>query len=263
MPLLSIIIPTYNRENCISACIGSILSQKFENYEIVIQDALSTDRTLELIRKAQIEHPSISFIIKSEKDKGIYDAINKGIETARGEWLYFLGSDDRLYDDNVLLHIFSRPEVKQYDVLYGNVNSVRFKGVYDGEFTQEKLLERNICHQAIFFKRSVFKKVGLYSLKYKAHADWDHNIRWYFSDKLSNRYIDVIVAEYADGGFSSTNYDTEFLKIKNLNYLVYGRNVLKVKTKIKLLTRELDTALRSSDIRWIWKIVVKAPSILL
>lgn len=263
MPLLSIIVPTYNCENCISACVESIISQKFNNYEIVIQDGRSSDTTLELLEKIRALNPLVPIHIESEKDDGIYDAMNKAIETAKGEWLYFLGSDDKLYNDEVLMKVFNGKRVGEYDVLYGNVNSVRFDGVYNGEFTKEKLLEQNICHQAIFFRRSVFKVVGLYDLSFKAHADWDHNIRWFLSNTLSKKYIDVIVAEYADGGFSSLSPDVEFLKVKNLKYLRYGRNVLKTKTKIKMLTAELIAALRSKDRKMVWNIISTTPSMLL
>ena len=67
-----------------------------------------------------------------------------------------------------------------------------------------------MCHQAIFLKKSVFKEIGKFNLKYRSHADWDHNIKWFFNSKIKKLYIDSIIANYADGGFSSENYDLKF-----------------------------------------------------
>jgi hypothetical protein len=111
--------------------------------------------------------------------------------------------------------------LNKYDVVYGNVTSPRFNGVYDGEFTYSKLAEQNICHQAIFLNKVVFKKIGKFNLRYKAHADWDHNIRWFFSSKVSKIFIDLIIASYADGGVSS-NGDSVFKKDINGILLKYG-----------------------------------------
>lgn len=263
MPLLSIIVPTYNSEKWISDCIKSIVDQDFTDFEIIIQDGKSVDRTLEILEEYKARVPSLSMHIESKNDNGIYEAMNMAIGRAKGEWLYFLGSDDKLYSDDILSRIFKSHAILSEDVLYGNVHSTRFNGIYDGEFTPDKLLEQNICHQAIFLKRSVFDTIGYFDVRYKAHADWDHNIRWFLSGKLSKRYLDLVIAEYADGGFSSENPDPEFLKDKNLKYLAYGRNVLKFRTKLRVIKRELITALKNRDKNRIVKIVRMIPVMLL
>jgi len=152
--------------------------------------------------------------IISEKDDGIYDAMNKGVTKANGNWIYFMGSDDSFYTETVVEEISKFNESLNSDVIYGDVFSTRFDGVYDGKFTYDKIMNKNICHQAIFFKKDIFKKTGNFNLRYKAHADWDHNIKWFFNKKIKQKYIDVIIANYADGGFSSLHGDEVFKKEK-------------------------------------------------
>jgi glycosyltransferase involved in cell wall biosynthesis len=220
MVLLSIIIPTFNSSLILSRAIESILCQDFKDYEIWVIDGRSTDNTVEIIREYQSGNKKIHFI--SEPDKGIYDAMNKGIEATNGQWLYFMGSDDTLYDSHVLTAIFGAEKKIDCDVLYGNVYSAHFNGIYDGEFTPEKLYNKNICHQAIFMRRNIFQTTGNFDIRYRAHADWDHNIKWFLNPGIKKKHIDIIVAEYAEGGFSSLNDDQQFVDNKNEVFLKYG-----------------------------------------
>ena len=153
-PLFSIIIPTFNAGKTLSFCLDSVLIQSFQDFEILIIDAVSSDNTMSIVEEYAAANTAITWI--SEKDKGIYDAMNKSISLAKGEWLYFLGSDDKLYDAEVLKKIMnSLNENHSLDVLYGNVSSNRL-GIYDGEFNAGKIRLKNICHQAIFLRKTVF-----------------------------------------------------------------------------------------------------------
>ncbi len=116
--------------------------------------------------------------------------MNKGIQYAAGEWLYFLGSDDWLYDNEVLQNVYEFMQTNNCEVVYGNITSLRFGGIYGGAFDADKLLIENIGHQAIFFHKNVFKKTGKFNLHYKAQADWDHNMRWFFSKYIKHCYFD-------------------------------------------------------------------------
>ena len=104
--------------------------------------------------------------------------------------------------------------------------SNRFNGVYDGEFNYWKLTTKNICHQSIFFKKKVFKTIGKFNLKYKIQADWDHNIRWFFSSKISKIYANMVIANYADGGFSSLQADEVLRTDKYFLFLKRGKGKL-------------------------------------
>ncbi|MGC8751804.1 glycosyltransferase family 2 protein [Hydrotalea sp.] len=219
MPFFSIIIPSYNSGNNLIKSLESIFLQTFHDYEVWVIDGGSTDNTKQIIEAFKIENKKLFYI--SEKDEGIYDAMNKGIDLAKGEWLYFMGSDDVLMDSFVLEKIFNILSKSDIDYLYGNV---LFKGqniIYDGIFNIDKLLfEKNICHQSIFFKNSLFSKIGYFNLKYKLWADWDFNIRCFKSNCIKLSYCDVTIAVYNDiSGQSSKNEDEIFLRELPLYYL--------------------------------------------
>src|SRR5258706_12465173 len=152
-PFFSIIIPTYNADRTLNADIESSVRQKNRSYELLIIDGSSSDNTLKIVEMASEAYDNIRWV--SEKDKGIYDAMNKGIKMARGKWLFFLGADDELYDSYVLDRVFAIIQQTDALMVYGNVNMCSAtpggemkETVYDGVFTREKLWLRNICHQA-------------------------------------------------------------------------------------------------------------------
>jgi glycosyltransferase involved in cell wall biosynthesis len=99
-PIISIIIPTYNAGKTLRTCIDSVVSQNYRQKEIWIVDNQSDDGTISIINEYAALYTYIKYI--SGEDRGTYDAMNKGIGVAKGRWLYFLGSDDTLYDENVL-----------------------------------------------------------------------------------------------------------------------------------------------------------------
>lgn len=234
-PICSIIIPTFNSEATVSRALGSILCQTYHDYEIVIIDGLSTDKTHAIVKTYQDNHSSIKWF--SQADNGIFDAMNKGIDHAKGCWLYFMGSDDFLFNKEVLYNIFSKVKSTSHDVIYGNVYYASLNKIYDGEFTNLKLYKKNICHQAIFLKRTVFDKIGNFDLSYKSVADWHHNIKWFYNKSIRHQFIEVTIAEYSDGGFSSQHRDEKFLEMKNELFLKYGCYQLPLKKRIEITTK--------------------------
>lgn len=215
-PFLSIIIPTFNSEETLKECLDSILKQTFVNWEVWIIDGVSNDKTVEIANYYNDERIKIL----SEPDKGIYDAMNKGIRISTGKWLYFLGCDDTLYDNVVLQTILGDNDLNYYDIIYGNVYSVYHGGVYNGEWNIDKI-GYNICHQSIFYKRNVFKNLGKYNTRYLIAADHDLNIKWFFSNKLKSKFCNIIVANFAGNGISSTNED--YIFNKKFNLLIFNR----------------------------------------
>lgn len=208
-PVFSIIIPTYNAEKTLQKAIDSILAQVFTDFEIIIVDGKSSDASIQIIEEVSAKYPAIRFI--SEKDKGIYDAMNKGISMAKGEWLYFLGSDDRLFDNNVLNNIYQSVKCQNVELTYGNIYKEETGKLYDGAFDFAKLLKRNISHQAMFFNRRVFVEKGVFNIGYKSHADWDFNIRCFSDKSFRSVFVEITVASFAYGGASAVN-DIPFLK---------------------------------------------------
>ena len=95
-------------------------------------------------------------------------------------------------------------------LLYGNVDWPGYSRPYDGRFNRLKLLRRNICHQAIFYQRSVFERLGFYNTKYRALADWEFNVRCFIDQDIRKRYIPLRIADYEGGGKSATTPDPAF-----------------------------------------------------
>jgi len=217
-PLFSIVIPTYNSEAVIGRAIDSVLTQTFTSFEILIVDGVSSDNTLDIVRKYQ----DTRLRVICEKDKGVYDAMNKGLAKATGEWLYFLGSDDYLWDNEVLAKIQELLQKHDVDFIYGNVFSPDYGENYDGEFDTMKLLKQNICHQAIFCKRSVFDKVGIFNIDYTAHADYDFSLKCFFNKSIRKMYVPLKIAYFAPGGVSIKMRNDLFKQNINKIIVRYG-----------------------------------------
>lgn len=209
-PSFSIIIPTYNSESSLKETLDSILEQSFADFEIVLMDGGSKDHTIAVAES----YNDIRLKIYSEPDKGVYDAMNKGITRSSGQWLYFIGSDDYLHTADVLQKVYHQLEKIKNNVLYGNViikgdaGWARDGQIYNGKYTLQRLLRGNICHQAIFYRRSFLIDNNLiYNLNYPIVADWDLNIQCRL--KTSFTYLNIIVAVFNAGGISTgaTNSD--------------------------------------------------------
>jgi glycosyltransferase involved in cell wall biosynthesis len=207
---ISVITVCFNAENTIEKTIRSVCSQTYSNIEYIIIDGASTDKTLEIVNKYSSK---ISKIV-SEKDKGIYDAMNKGISLATGNIVYFLNADDYLCDDNVLSNIAQAfIEDSSRTVVYGNglpeevpehiapflKKEFQFKSIDD--FTY-----RTICHQLVFAKRSLFNDVGSFDCQYKYSADYDWLIRAFKYKPSGFFYLDRNIARYCYVG-RSFQYD--------------------------------------------------------
>jgi glycosyltransferase involved in cell wall biosynthesis len=203
-PLISIIIVTYNASSLLQNAIDSVINQTYKNIELIIIDGNSTDNTVDIIKKNK---SSINFWI-SESDNGIYDAMNKGVMHCSGDYILFLGADDVLH--NVLDQVAERL-VNLSCVYYGNVFFESIQKEYDGEFNAYKLAVKNICHQAIFYPKSVFLKYK-FNTKYKIRADHYLNLECFSDKKFRFQYMNINIANYSDGGFSSFGYDIEFNK---------------------------------------------------
>ncbi len=203
-PFISIITAAYNANATIERTIKSILDQKYTNFEYIIIDGCSTDGTIDTIKR----YDELIDYWVSEPDKGIYDALNKGIDLALGEWLYFIGANDRLASDDVLSSIFTKPPKSK--MIYGNVIWGNTGRIYDGEFSKRKLFYNNICQQSIFYHRDLFSKLGKFELKYPILADWFFNMQAFSEKDTHPVFINCIVALYSEGGMSTANVDNIF-----------------------------------------------------
>ena len=130
----------------------SIQNQNFENFEVWIIDGASTDGTQEYLKTLG---PRFNYI--SEKDSGIYDAMNTGIKKSLGEWLYFLGSDDRFSNDSVLEEVFSTKCDEEIQILVGNIEYS--KGLrFQSEFSSKLWYKNTVHHQSVFYKKELLQR---------------------------------------------------------------------------------------------------------
>ena len=212
----------------------SIVSQTCQDYEVLVMDGNSSDETVDLVRT----YDSEKIKLFSEPDKGVYDAMNKGIEKSKGEWLYFLGSDDYLFDNQVLEKVGESLDAS-FHVVYGEVESC-LPEIYRGEWSLEKM-KKNRCHQAIFYNRRFFEDGLRYDLSYKVLADYDINLRWFLMNRnYKHKYVPLVIAYFSMGGISSKYGDEVFNAERNEIMLRYGRRSLSPKYKTRIWRSRLD-----------------------
>ncbi|MDR0558585.1 MAG: glycosyltransferase [Prevotellaceae bacterium] len=213
IPRISIVTVVYNAADCLEKTVLSVVNQTYRNIEYIIIDGGSTDGTVDIIKKYE-KH--LAYWV-SEPDKGIYDAMNKSMEKATGDWLHFINAGDWFYDLNTVDKMVSKMDCIN-SLYYGNVFMRNIKKKYWGKFSSIKLAIKNICHQSIFYPKCIYKKYS-YSLEFKVFADYHYNISIY--PLLRFEYIDIIVCNYDNQGFSSFTKDEKFNK--TVNKLLYDK----------------------------------------
>jgi glycosyltransferase involved in cell wall biosynthesis len=205
-PLISIITVVYNNVNTLEQTILSVINQTYKNIEYIIIDGGSTDGTVDIIKKYE---DKLTYWV-SEPDRGIYDAMNKGIYKATGEWIYFLGSDDILLDilDKIIFNF-----KKINEIYYGNVCFKYSSIIYDGKFTKLKLAIKNISHQAIFYPKHLLVRMP-FDLNFTVYSDYYTNIKLW-GGGFCFVYVKNIIAIYNESdGFSAINRKDLFIKNK-------------------------------------------------
>ena len=222
--IFSIIIPTYNSGKTLSISLDSIAIQTNKRVEVIIMDGASKDNTLTIAEGFKDTITSLK--IYSEKDNGVYDAMNKAMDITTGKWLFFMGSDDRFYDECILETMANYLQNSNSKVLYGNVKIVGDAGwakdgtLYDGEFDIHKLLNQNICHQSMFYNAKFVKEeIGYFNLKYPVISDWDFNLRCWA--KLPFEFIELTISYFVAGGVSTHGNDVAFANDRIDNIIKY------------------------------------------
>jgi glycosyltransferase involved in cell wall biosynthesis len=207
IPIVSVITVTKNSGTTLEKTIKSVINQNFNLFEYIIIDGKSSDETVEIIKNYA---KYISYWV-SEPDGGIYEAMIKGLNIARGRFVLFLGSDDQLCPD--ILQKISTLLHDQNIVYYGNAFFSLTKEIYDGQFNNFKLAYQNICQQSIFYPRWMLKKYT-FNAKYPILADYELNMRLIGSLKQEFQYLPYIIATYSQRGVSTYKEDTNFSKEK-------------------------------------------------
>jgi glycosyltransferase involved in cell wall biosynthesis len=220
---ISIIIVTYNAAGTLQAALDSIYRQQYPSLKIIIIDGNSTDGTVDII-KANLTK---IYYWKSEPDTGIYDAMNKAIKQITGDWVYFLGADDELYDD------FSKLAYELEDnkaIYYANV---RTKGVIrSGKLTPYQMAKHGIFHQAMIYPAWVFGRYT-FNTNYKIVADNALNMRCWKDPEINFIYKEYIIAHFNHTGTSGAVRDLAFEKdkssliLKNYGFKVWLRYLIR------------------------------------
>lgn len=233
----TIITVCYNASTTIRETIDSVLGQTYQELEYIVVDSKSEDGTVEILQS--ITDKRLTFI--SEKDSGIYNAMNKGLKMASGDYLIFLGADDIFYDKDVLKKVAGKLTGSN-DVVYGDVMLKTRQRLYNGAFSRWTWGHRNICHQSIFYPKSVYGRY-MYNEKYRSVADWDYNLRLLI-DGIKFTYIRETICTFNDNdGLSSSSKDYDFLKVrrklvcKAVGFLPYCWGILQ-RAKRRLLNEK-------------------------
>lgn len=211
--ILSIITVNLNNAKGLEKTIKSVINQTFKDVEYIIIDGASSDNSVDIIQEYIKNHP-IKWI--SESDTGVYEAMNKGIMMANGEYLLFLNSGDFLVDEEVINTVFSKKH--SADILCGRCHVSR-DGVIvwtsnpPEEITFGTLYNEGLAHQSTFIKRKIFHTYGMYNENYKYNSDVDFWYRTIIINNVSTEKLDVITTDYNLDGISSKENHTE--KYKN------------------------------------------------
>lgn len=240
LPKISIVTVCFNSQETIEDTILSVTKQNYQNIEYIIIDGGSNDDTLKVITQYK---NNLSYFV-SEPDKGIYDAMNKALEIATGDWLYFLGSDDVLVDNCTISSVVSNIKCSD-NAYFGYVTFKSSKLDYKFKLTKSNLCYRNISHQSIFYPKAYYK-ANQYKLRYRLFSDHIYNIIYYSRFPGKIQYLDIKIAVYNDGGASSNPNDPNYYdelpsivtKYLGFKYAIYVFLRLKIfKLKRNWLTR--------------------------
>lgn len=200
-PKISVITINFNNKDGLERTISSVISQNFKDFEYIVIDGGSTDGSKEIIEKYNAQ---ISYWV-SEPDNGIYNAMNKGIEAATGEYLLFLNSGDHFCEKNSLETGASH--LGKEDIIYSNLKIVdvhqTFIKQYQKKITLYYFFYESLPHPATFIKKTAFQKLGLYDENLKIVSDWKWFLEAIISHQYTYKHIDETISTFYMDGLSS------------------------------------------------------------
>lgn len=205
---ISIITIVYNRQYCISECIKSVLEQTYDNVEYLVIDGGSTDGTQSEIAPYR-KH--LAYYV-SEKDKGIFDALNKGVQHATGDVIGILNSDDLFYQPDTLEKVAEAFKTSQAGIVYAkglfvdNKQPHKIIRMYGSKPFKKRYLNFGWIplHTTIFVRKEVFSRYGLYNHGFKIASDYDISLRWFQNDDISKYFLNQWVVKMRMGGLSTS-----------------------------------------------------------
>lgn len=243
---ISIITATYNSAKTLEFCVNSVINQTYDNIEYIIIDGNSKDKTKSIIKEAADKYEYIKWV--SEPDKGIYDALNKGVEQATGDVVGFVHSDDYLAKDTIITDIVESFKTKQVDGVYGDLHYVSFKNPdvvvrnWISQSFKTKLLSRGWmpAHPTLFLKKEIYLKHGQFNKSFEISADYDFMLRVLKDNTFKFGYLQKVITKMRLGGASNrsikniikkTKEDLHALRLNNIGGIF--SLILKNTSKIK------------------------------
>lgn len=244
---ITVITVCFNSEKTIGDTIESLLLQTNNVYEHIFVDGMSEDKTLEIIKSyiKRYEHKNIKLKIIKEQDEGLYDAMNKGIRSAIGDYITILNSDDIFYENNTIEKVKTKLIKDKPDILYGDIL------IMDSSLKKIKRKwiskKGNISmgwtppHPGTYIKKSVYNKYGIYKKNYKISADYDFFVRTILLNKVSLFYFNSYLIKMRGGGESTRSIKSYLIgnneilnslkenKIKNRYFIVFMKLIRKIK----------------------------------
>lgn len=237
-PKISLVTCCYNSSATIEDTINSVLQQDYKNYEHIIIDGASKDNTLEIIEKYREQYQSRLTVV-SEKDRGIYDAFNKGIDIASGDIIGIINSDDIIANPRVLSQVVEAFH-NNYSAVYGDLEML--------DETLEKVIRKfygktgNIKwgwhppHPTLYLKREVYEQYGKFDISFRIAADYDFMIRILKDNKLECCYINSVLVKMRMGGVS-----TDGIKGYYKNFLEAQKALVKNQIKYPFIVNSIKT----------------------
>ena len=226
-PIVTIVIATYNSGKTIRTALQSVADQTYQNWECLVVDGASNDGTIDIVKEFASNNERFKYI--SDRDRGIYDAFNKGWKYAKGVWVYYLGSDDLIEMDG--LEILMAEEDRSYAILNGYTRLVRLDG-------STRIVKPNLpkfgIHQGMVMRREVMEEMGGFDEKYKIQSDYDLMVR-IINAGYKMKVIDGVVGNFVIGGTSQS--------LKNL--WVYFRERYDIDKKYKLIKHPFMEAIET------------------
>lgn len=199
--MLSIITVNKNNEGGLERTIHSVIEQEYKDWEYLVIDGASTDGSVSLLKKY---NDQIRYWV-SETDSGIYNAMNKGIERAKGEYCLFLNSGDVLYDPKAISRLFEGSSGE--DIIYSDIvtcDGREEKRVgFPDTITAGFLFSNYIAHPGMLIKRELFPRIGMYDEKYRICADYDFMLKAFCKYNVSYKHVNEITAKFPIDGISS------------------------------------------------------------
>ena len=209
MPLLSVITINLNNADGLDKTISSLKEQSFPDLEYIVIDGASSDHSADIL----VKHKQFINKVVCEKDSGIYNAMNKGIDLCSGEYILFLNSGDVLCS-GILNKI--RNELNESEIVYGDLVTIDQEGKKEQHRSFDKigvdeLLLSTIWHPCTFFKRSVFETCGKYDESFRLAGDYEFYVRSILKKGLSNRHIPYFISEFSLDGLSNRKSNQDLM----------------------------------------------------